>query len=153
MALKFNRNPEELEASYEINVTPFIDVMLVLLVIFMLTAPLSAVRIPVNLPQSSSKPQTASQPPVVLSVQQDLSLALGNTPVARDELPGALARLTHGDMGMRIYVRADQSIRYGDLMAVMDLLSRAGYQKVALVGRGGGAPSQSPPGASPSGAR
>ncbi|MGH8206621.1 MAG: biopolymer transporter ExbD, partial [Steroidobacteraceae bacterium] len=54
MALKFNRNPEELEASYEINVTPFIDVMLVLLVIFMLTAPLSAVRIPVNLPQSSS---------------------------------------------------------------------------------------------------
>jgi TonB system transport protein ExbD (group 1) len=140
VALKFNRNPEELDASYQINVTPFIDVMLVLLVIFMLTAPLSAVRIPVNLPVSSSAPQPPSQQPVVLSVQQDLSLSLGNAPVAREELQAALARLTHGDVGTRIFVRADQSIRYGDLMAVMDLLSRAGYQRVALVGRGGSAP-------------
>ncbi len=141
MAFEFNRNPEELTASYQINVTPFVDVLLVLLVIFMLTAPLSAVRIPVDLPASSSKPQTSSQPPVVLSVQQDLSLSLGNASVERDDLPAALARATHGDPNTRIYVRADQSIRYGDLMAVMDLLSRAGYQKVALVGREAGSQS------------
>jgi biopolymer transport protein ExbD len=132
---RFNRNTDELTATYQINVTPFIDVMLVLLVIFMLTAPLSAVRIPVDLPISSSQPTPPPQEPVVLTVQQDLQLSLGNTPVARGDLQRALARLTHGQADTRIYVRADQAIRYGDLMSVMDLLRQGGYQRIALLSR------------------
>ena len=138
MGFKFHRRLENLVASSQINVTPFIDVMLVLLVIFMITAPLSAVRVPVDLPQSAAIPQPPpSEEPVVLTVQSDLQLSLGNLPTTREALASALARLTHGNTATRIYVRADQSIRYGDLMGVMDLLTEAGYQKVALVSREG----------------
>ena len=157
MAFEFNRRPDEWQASHHINVTPFIDVMLVLLVIFMVTAPLTAVHIPVQLPASSSEPQPAAENPVVLTVQQDLGLALGNTSITRAELASALQRLTRGDRTTRIYVRADQNIRYGQLMAVMDLLRAAGYQRVALVSREAGSPAStapSPPAApTPPGAR
>jgi biopolymer transport protein ExbD len=146
VAFDFKRETEELVASSQINVTPFIDVMLVLLVIFMITAPLSAVRIPVDLPVASAQAQPPPpQQPIVLTVQQDLQLALGNMPVARGDLTAAIARLTHGNGNTRIYVRADQSIRYGELMAVMNLLSQGGYQRVALLSREGSSRPRPPP--------
>jgi len=134
VAFEFKRNTEELVASHDINVTPFIDVMLVLLVIFMVAAPLAVVHMPLDLPQSHS---AASQPtePVVLSVQRNLQLSVNDMPVPRPQIAATLVRVTHGDLNTRIYVRADESLRYGDLIGVMDLLRAAGYQKVALVSR------------------
>jgi biopolymer transport protein ExbD len=135
VAFEFKRNPDDLVASHEINVTPFIDVMLVLLVIFMVTAPLSAVHVPLELPVSTAQPQEPARDPVVLSIQQDLALSLGDTSLTRADLRPALDRATHSDHGARIFLRADQSVKYGDLMEVMNLLRDAGYLKVALVGR------------------
>ncbi len=134
MAFKFHRNTDELVASHDINVTPFIDVMLVLLVIFMVAAPLAVVHMPVDLPVSHAAPSPPSEP-VMLIVQRDLQLSLNDMPVARAQLTSALARTTHGNPETRIFVRADESVRYGDLMGVMDLLRAAGYDKVALVSR------------------
>ena len=134
MAFEFRRNYDELIASHDINVTPFIDVMLVLLVIFMVAAPLAVVHMPLDLPASHTAPSPPTEP-VVLSVQRNLQLAVNNMPVARPQLAASLSRVTHGDPNTRIYLRADQSVRYGDLIGVMDLLRTAGYLKVALVSR------------------
>jgi biopolymer transport protein ExbD len=132
----------ELSEQHEINVTPFIDVMLVLLIIFMVAAPISTVDVPVDLPGSNAAPQERPPEPVYLTVQQDLTLTLAETAVARDALAGALAARTGGDREQRIHLRADQAVPYGALMEVMNLLRAAGYLKVALVGLEGvpGAP-------------
>ena len=130
----------DLIESHEINVTPFIDVMLVLLIIFMVAAPLSTVDVPVDLPAATAKPQPRPDKPVFLSVNADLSLALGDAPVARDALAGALDALTQNDKDSRIFLRADRSVDYGELMEVMNKLRAAGYLKVALVGIEGGGP-------------
>ncbi len=135
MAFKLKRDLDDLVVAHEINVTPFIDVMLVLLIIFMVTAPLSTVNVPVELPISTAAQQPIPREPVILSVQLDLQLALGDVPVARADVSGALDRLTHGDHETRVFLRADQAVKYGDLMQVMNLLRDAGYRKVALVGR------------------
>ena len=124
----------DLIESHEINVTPFIDVMLVLLIIFMVAAPLSTVDVPVDLPASTAKPQPRPDKPVLLSVGADLSLALGDTPVTREALAGALDAMTRNDRDSRIFLRADRSVDYGELMEVMNRLRAAGYLKVALVG-------------------
>jgi TonB system transport protein ExbD (group 1) len=134
VAFEFRRNPDELVASHEINVTPFIDVMLVLLVVFMVAAPLAVVHMPLDLPVSHTAPSPPTEP-VVLSLQRDLQLSVNDTPVVRTQLSAALTRVTHGNQDARIFVRADQSVRYGDLMSVMDLLRAAGYLKVSLVSR------------------
>jgi len=134
VAFEFKRVADELVASHEINVTPFIDVMLVLLVIFMVAAPLAVVHMPLDLPVA----HTAASPPtepVILSVQRNLQLAVNDMPVARPQIAQALGRITHGDLTTRIYLRADENVRYGDLISVMDLLRAAGYEKVALVSR------------------
>lgn len=120
------------EAS-EINVTPFIDVMLVLLVIFMVTAPLTTVNVPVDLPSSSEKPAPRPDDPVFLTVKADHSLALGEDPVETSGLSPALEHATKGNHDERIFLRADKSVDYGTLMGVMDRLRSAGYLKVALV--------------------
>ncbi|MFT8327803.1 TonB system transport protein ExbD [Gluconobacter oxydans] len=120
------------EAS-EINVTPFIDVMLVLLVIFMVTAPLTTVNVPVDLPSSSEKPAPRPDDPVFLTVKADHSLALGEDPMETSGLRPALERATKGNHDERIFLRADKSGDYGTLMGVMDRLRSAGYLKVALV--------------------
>ncbi|CAI9120375.1 TonB system transport protein ExbD [Brytella acorum] len=120
------------EAS-EINVTPFIDVMLVLLVIFMVTAPLTTVNVPVDLPSSSEKPTPRPDDPVFLTVKADHGLALGEDTVAPDGLASALAAATKGNKDQRIFLRADKTVDYGTLMGVMDKLRAAGYLKVALV--------------------
>ena len=125
---------DDLVESHEINVTPFIDVMLVLLIIFMVAAPLATVEIAVNLPSSAAPPQPRPDKPLFLTVRPDLSLALGDTAVPRGALAGALDQATNGDRNTRVFLRADKVVSYGDLMAVMDLLRAAGFLQVALVG-------------------
>ena len=118
----------------DINVTPFIDVALVLLIIFMVAAPLSTVDVPVDLPVSNAVPEPRPQDPVFLTVERDLSLRLGEGTISRDALQGALDLATKSDRGRRVFLRADAGVAYGDLMAVMNLLRDAGYLRIALVG-------------------
>ena len=118
----------------DINVTPFIDVVLVLLIIFMVAAPLSTVDIPVDLPVSNAAPQPRPEEPLFLTVKDDLSLSVGNDPVPREALQATLDARTEGDRDQRIYLRADGKVAYADLMAVMNGLRGAGYLKIGLVG-------------------
>jgi biopolymer transport protein ExbD len=134
MSVKLNHGSDDLEMNHEINVTPFIDVMLVLLIIFMVAAPLATVDVAVDLPASTARPQPRPDPPLYLSVQADHTLSLGDAPVARERLAAALNEKTAGDKDARIFLRADKTVDYGGLMEVMNLLRAAGYLKIALVG-------------------
>jgi biopolymer transport protein ExbD len=134
MAGGLDNGDDELTENHEINVTPFIDVMLVLLIIFMVAAPLSTVDVPVDLPVASAKPQPRPGKPIFLTVKSDLSLALGNDAIPNGQLAHALDTATTSDRQQRIFLRADKSVPYGELMRVMNLLRAAGYLKVALVG-------------------
>jgi biopolymer transport protein ExbD len=118
----------------EINVTPFIDVILVLLIIFMVAAPLSTVDVAVDLPVSNAQPQPRPDAPLFLTVKGDLSLALGNDLLARESLQATLDQKTNADRASRIFLRADGAVAYRELMEVMNLLRHAGYLKIALVG-------------------
>ena len=117
----------------DINVTPFIDVMLVLLIIFMVAAPLSTVDVAVDLPAITATPQPRPDKPVFLSIKSDLSLTIGEDGVQRAGLAEALLRATSGDKEKRVFLRADKSVPYGEVMEVMNGLRSAGYLKVALV--------------------
>ena len=134
MAIRLDHGVDDLAEVHEINVTPFIDVMLVLLIIFMVAAPLATVDIQVNLPASTAEPQQRPDKPLYLTVKSDLTLALGNDPVNREQLRGTLDAAAKGDKEARIFLRADKAVPYGELMEVMNLLRTAGYLKVALVG-------------------
>jgi TonB system transport protein ExbD (group 1) len=134
MSVRLDHGDDSLAELHEINVTPFIDVMLVLLIIFMVAAPLATVDIAVNLPASTAEPQPRPDKPVFLTVKADLSIALGEATIPRDALGSALGDLTKGDKDTRIFVRADKSVPYGEMMEVMNLMRKAGYLKVALVG-------------------
>ena len=134
MAVKLSHESDDLEVAHEINVTPFIDVILVLLIIFMVAAPLATVDIAVDLPISTAKPQPRPDKPVFLTMKPDLSLVLGDRAVSRATLAGALDRETGRDKEQRIFLRADRIVPYGDLMDVMNALRDAGYLKIALVG-------------------
>jgi biopolymer transport protein ExbD len=118
----------------EINVTPFIDVILVLLIIFMVAAPLSTVDVAVDLPVSNAQTQPRPDKPIFLTVKQDLSLALGNDTVPREQLQATLDQQTSNDREQRIFLRADGAVAYRELMEVMNKLRQAGYLKIALVG-------------------
>ncbi|MBI5132883.1 MAG: TonB system transport protein ExbD [Rhodopseudomonas palustris] len=128
---------DDLAIAHEINVTPFIDVMLVLLIIFMVAAPLATVDLGVDLPASTAEPPPRPDKPVFVSLKSDLSLALGEDAVAREAIGAALDAATHGNKDERIFLRADKTVSYGELMAAMNLLRDAGYLKVALVGLDG----------------
>jgi TonB system transport protein ExbD (group 1) len=133
MAIRTRDDDTELEESHEINVTPFIDVMLVLLIIFMVAAPLATVDVPVDLPASTAQAQDEPDKPLYLTVNADLSLSLDQQPIDRAALRARLDEATAGDHERRIFLRADHRIAYGELMSVMNVLRDAGYLKVALV--------------------
>jgi biopolymer transport protein ExbD len=134
VSVRLDHGEDALSEVHEINVTPFIDVMLVLLIIFMVAAPLATVDIQVSLPSSTAEPQQRPEKPLYLTVKADLSLALGELVVDRAGLAEALATATSGDKESRIFLRADKAVPYGELMEVMNRLRDAGYLKVALVG-------------------
>jgi biopolymer transport protein ExbD len=141
MALQLSSGTDDLDESHEINVTPFIDVMLVLLIIFMVAAPLSTVDVNVDLPASTAQPQQRPDKPLFLTIKPDLSLALGEAGIEKASLPAALDAATGSDHDQRIYVRADKVVAYGDVMETMNLLRAAGYLKIGLVGAEAVAPS------------
>jgi biopolymer transport protein ExbD len=134
MSVRLDHGEDSLSEVHEINVTPFIDVMLVLLIIFMVAAPLATVDIQVNLPASTAEPRQRPDKPIYLSVKPDLTLALGNDTVSRDQLRGTLDVATQGNKDTVIFLRADKTVPYGELMEVMNILRTTGYLKVALVG-------------------
>ncbi|TPK40752.1 MULTISPECIES: TonB system transport protein ExbD [unclassified Mesorhizobium] len=142
---------DDLEESHEINVTPFIDVILVLLIIFMVAAPLATVDVNVDLPGSTATPAPRPETPLFLTLKDDLSLAIGNDTVPRQVFAATLDGRTKGDKQARIFLRADKAVAYGDLMEAMNLLRGAGYLKIALVGleaaHAGDAPAVAPSGA------
>ena len=135
MALTIQGEREtEIDELSEINVTPFIDVMLVLLIIFMVAAPLSTVDISVDLPVSNAVQQPRPDKPVFLTVKGDMTLAIGDNPLTRETLAQTLDAQTGGDHEQRIFLRADRTVPYGELMKIMNLLRDAGYLRIALVG-------------------
>jgi biopolymer transport protein ExbD len=125
---------EDLAEMSEINVTPFIDVMLVLLIIFMVAAPLSTVDAPVDLPVSVAKPQPRPDKPVFVTLKADLALLVGEKQVSIQEFPSALGVATKLHRDERIFLRADQAVPYRELTRIMNALRVEGYFKIALVG-------------------
>ncbi|NRA61130.1 MAG: biopolymer transporter ExbD [Psychrobium sp.] len=125
---------DELPEQHEINVTPFIDVMLVLLIIFMIAAPLATVSVPVNLPSVATPQQRVDDVPTYLTLQQDLTLTLGDSEVVDQLILGQELQRRGIDVQQPLLLRADSAVSYGDLMALMNTLAQAGYNKIALVG-------------------
>ncbi len=123
----------DLQELHEINVTPFIDVMLVLLIVFMIAAPLATVDLPVALPEAAVPAHQPPPEPIYLTLQRDLSLALGERRLRSEALADALAAASGGDPTAQIFVGADHRVSYGALMALLDTLRAAGYSQLALV--------------------
>lgn len=119
----------------EINVTPMVDVMLVLLIIFMVSAPLLTVGVPLDLPQTQAKSLDQDKNPLTLSVNLKGQVFLNDTEIAIDELVPKLKAITEARAGLdeRIFVRGDKKVDYGTVMKVMGRLSSAGFRRVALV--------------------
>jgi biopolymer transport protein ExbD len=134
MSARLDHPDDDLAELHEINVTPFIDVMLVLLIIFMVAAPLATVDIAVNLPASTAQPQPRPEKPLYLTVKADLGLAVGDVLVSRPALASTLDAAANGDKNTRIFLRADKSVPYGSIVEVMNVLREAGFLKIALVG-------------------
>ncbi len=134
MSVRLDHGADELAELHEINVTPFIDVILVLLIVFMIAAPLATVDLTVNLPSASAEASPQPDKPLVLTLKADLAVTLGDDAVARGALAAALDAATGGDKSERVYLRADKSVPYGELMALMNELRAAGYLQIALVG-------------------
>jgi biopolymer transport protein ExbD len=124
---------EEYAEAHEINVTPFIDVILVLLIIFMVAAPLSTVDLPVNLPTSSATPQKKPDKPTYVSIKADLAVAIGETLVKRVDLVRTLDSTPDITKDSFIFLRADRAVPYGDLMDVLEILRAGGFTKIKLV--------------------
>jgi biopolymer transport protein ExbD len=134
MSVRLDHGEDSLGEVHEINVTPFIDVMLVLLIIFMVAAPLATVDIQVNLPASTAEQKKRPDKPLFVTIKSDLTVALGNDVISRETLSGVIDTAAKGDKDTRIFLRADKGVPYGELMEVMNLLRNAGYLKIALVG-------------------
>lgn len=134
MGVTFNdvEDGDDLSETHEINVTPFIDVILVLLIIFMVAAPLSTVDLPVDLPTSTAVPQKKPDKPTYVSIKADLAVAIGETEIKRVDLV-RLLDATDNNKERRIFLRADRAVPYGSMMEVLELLRTGGYTKVSLV--------------------
>jgi biopolymer transport protein TolR len=117
----------------EINVTPFVDVMLVLLIVFMVTAPLLTVGVEVDLPKTKAGAINADAAPLVVSIKADGSLYLQEAEVDDEVLIPRLKAISNANPDVRIFVRGDQAVSYGDVLDVMGRIQAAGFEKVALV--------------------
>lgn len=117
----------------DINVTPMVDVMLVLLIVFMVAAPLMTVGVPIDLPQTQAKQLNTEQKPITVSVTPDGQVYLGDQPVAIEDLAAQVAAVAVNGTEDRIYVRGDTSANYGAVMKVMGTLSAAGYSRIGLI--------------------
>ena len=143
---------DDFDEAHDINVTPFIDVMLVLVIIFMVAAPLSTVDLAVDLPTSTAIPEKKPDKPTYITIKSDLAVAIGATPVKRVDLVRSLDAAADSGKDRRIFLRADRGVPYGELMDVLERLRIGGYHKVALValeGVPGGAEQGGSAGASP----
>jgi biopolymer transport protein ExbD len=139
MAIRLSDSSDDLPINHDINVTPFIDVMLVLLIIFMVAAPLATVDVKVDLPVSNAAPAPKPEKPVFLSIRADGQMAVNETPVSDAGIGAAVQAATNADREQRIFLRADKTITYDRIMQAMNALRSAGYLHVALVGAEGAA--------------
>jgi biopolymer transport protein ExbD len=143
MALPMSRAGEEDPDRYaplaEINVTPMVDVMLVLLVIFMVTAPLLMVGVPLDLPKTRAAAITAPKQPIILSLDRGGRMFIGDDQIAPGDLEARLAALEAEDPTRIVYVRGDRTITYAQLMDMLSQVNRAGFAKVSLVAAAAGA--------------
>jgi len=130
---RLGRRPGRYSTMSEINVTPFVDVMLVLLVVFMITAPLLTMGVPLDLPEASASNLQGNEEPLTISVNAKGEIFLQETLVAPSELTARLSAISKNLTSRRIYVRGDKAVDYGAVMAVMGSLNAAGFKKVALV--------------------
>ena len=131
MAFKF-RNSEK-EPISEINVTPFVDVMLVLLIVFMVTAPLLTVGIPVDLPKVQANALTDQKDPIEITVNLEGEIYIGESLVEVENLIPRINAITEQNTEARIYIRGDRVVAYGRVMEIMSIINSAGYIKVALI--------------------
>jgi len=127
------RGRRKLRPMGEINVTPFVDVMLVLLIVFMVTAPLLTVGVPVDLPETKASQISDDQAPLLISIQSDGKIALQNRVIEADELIPRLEAVARANPETRIFVRGDKNVSYGEVMGVMGLVQESGFSRVALI--------------------
>ena len=133
MAFKLNRSGKE--PMSEINVTPFVDVMLVLLIIFMVTAPLLSSGIKINLPESSSVLKNEKKDPVTVSINSKGEIFIQKKKFSKDQLINKLSLLKKNNQNLKIYIKGDKKLDYGKVMDLMNLINQSGFKKVALVTR------------------
>ena len=133
VSLTDNDDDDDFSETHDINVTPFIDVILVLLIIFMVAAPLSTVDLPIDLPTSSAQPQKKPDKPTYVSIRPDLTLAIGENAVKRTDLVGSLDGIADMSKDKYVFLRADRAVPYGELMGVMEILRSGGYSRIKLV--------------------
>jgi biopolymer transport protein ExbD len=133
MSVRLDHGGDTLEEVHEINVTPFIDVMLVLLIIFMVAAPLATVDLPIDLPISAAMPQKKPDKPIYVSIKPDLAIAIAETPVKRADLVRTLDAMADASKDKFVFLRADRAVAYGELMDVLEVLRSGGYAKIKLV--------------------
>ena len=133
ISLTDNDDDDDFSETHDINVTPFIDVILVLLIIFMVAAPLSTVDLPIDLPTSSAMPQKKPDKPTYVSIKPDLTLAIGENPVRRTDLISSLDGIADMSKDKYVFLRADRAVPYGELMGVMEILRAGGYSRIKLV--------------------
>ncbi|MDN3275457.1 TonB system transport protein ExbD [Frankia sp. RB7] len=133
VSLTDNDDDDEFSETHDINVTPFIDVILVLLIIFMVAAPLSTVDLPIDLPTSSATPQKKPDKPTYVSIKPDLTLAIGENAVKRTDLVSSLDGISDMSKDKYVFLRADKAVPYGELMGVMEILRSGGYSRIKLV--------------------
>ncbi|MCX7321132.1 MAG: TonB system transport protein ExbD [Hyphomicrobiales bacterium] len=136
---------DDFAENHEINVTPFIDVILVLLIIFMVAAPLSTVDLPINLPSSTVTPQKKPDKPTYVSIKPDLAVAIGEDMVKRVDLINRLDSMDNGNKERPIFLRVDRAVPYGEFFDVMERLRAGGYTKTKLVALEGVAPAAAAP--------